>query len=338
MKEPTIQIIILNFRTPDMTLRCMETALRDIRTVPGEVLVIDNDSGDGSYELIRDTAQEHGWFDDGRLRVIASDHNGGFGAGMNIGFATPLSNGADPDYFYLLNSDAFPQPGAMRLLRDFLMANTGAGMVGSYLQGVDGEPHCTAFRYPTIAGEFEGAARTGVFSRLLKNAVVPMGIPTQETRVDWTAGASLMIRREVIEEVGGFDETFFLYYEETDLCHRAARAGWSTHYLPASEVIHIGSASTGMKTWARTPQYWFDSRLHYFTKTHGRLYATFATLARISGTLIWKTRCLIQSKPQADPPGFLVDLITHSIRATARRHPTTRREPSHSTLVSEDPK
>ncbi len=338
MTDPKIQIIILNYRTPEMTLRCLETALRELQSLTGEVLVIDNGSNDDSFDLIRNTAQARGWFDDGRLRVIASDHNGGFGAGMNIGFATPLADGTQPDFYYLLNSDAFPQPGAVRLLRNFLMANTGAGMVGSYIRGVDGDPHCTAFRFPTIAGEFEGAARTGVFSRLLKNAVVPMGIPKQETRVDWTAGASLMIRRDVIQDVGGFDETFFLYYEETDLCHRAARAGWRTHYLPASDVVHIGSASTGMKTWARTPQYWFDSRLHYFTKTHGRTYAALATLARISGTMIWRLRCLLQSKPQADPPGFLRDLISHSIRATARRRPKPRREFSLSNIVSEDPK
>ena len=270
--------------------------------------------------------------------MIASDHNGGFGAGMNIGFGTPLSDGTLPDYYYLLNSDAFPEPGAVQVLRDFLSANSGAGMVGSYIRGVDGEPHCTAFRFPSIAGEFEGSVRTGFVSRLLKASIVPMGIPKQETQVDWTAGASLMIRRKMIEEIGGFDERFFLYYEETDLCHRAAQAGWRTHYLPASEVAHIGSASTGMKTWARTPQYWFDSRLYYFTKTHGRAYAVLATLARITGASIWQVRCLFQTKPQADPTGFLGDLISHSLRATARRCPEPRRDLPLSTIVSEDPK
>lgn len=338
MSAPTILTIILNYRTPEMTLRAAETALREMEDLAGEVLVIDNGSGDDSFDLIDSTARARGWSDSGRFRLIASDHNGGFGAGMNIGFAAGLADGSAPDYYYLLNSDAFPEPGAVRVLRDFLTANPRAGMAGSFLRGPDGAPHQTAFRFPSIAGEFEGAVRTGVISRLLRNAIVAMEIPRQETTVDWTAGASLMIRRELIDQVGGFDETFFLYFEETDLCHRAAKAGWRTHYLPASEVVHIGSASTGMKTWARTPPYWFDSRLHYFTKVHGRGYAAAATLARISGTLLWRLRCLIQAKPQADPPGFLRDLIAHSFRALFRRRARAPHPSPLSRIVTEDSK
>ena len=338
MQMPTILTIILNFRTPEMTLRAAETAMRDMEELQGEVLVIDNGSGDDSYDLLAQAAKARGWSDSGRFRLIASDHNGGFGAGMNIGFAAGLADGSDPDFYYLLNSDAFPEPGAVRVLRDFLVENSGAGMAGSFLRGPDGEPHRTAFRFPSIAGEFEGAVRTGIVSRLLKRAIVAIDIPEQETRIDWTAGASLMIRRRMLEEVGGFDETFFLYYEETDLCHRAAKAGWRTHYLPTSEVVHVGSASTGMKTWSRTPPYWFDSRLHYFTKTHGPAYAAAATLARIAGGLLWGLRCLIQTKPQADPPGFLRDLIRHSLRAMVRRAPKATTRSPLSPIVSEDPK
>jgi hypothetical protein len=85
--------------------------------------------------------------------------------------------------------------------------------------------------------------------------------------------------------------------------------------VPASEVVHIGSASTGMKTWRRTPQYWFDSRLYYYTKTHGGFYAAKATFARALGGLIWRLRRLSPNQPQGDPPKFLRDLICHSIRA-----------------------
>jgi GT2 family glycosyltransferase len=199
------------------------------------------------------------------------------------------------------------------------------------VRGTDGAPHRTAFRFPSIAGEFEASVRTGIFTRLLKPWVVTMELPQAEVQVDWTAGASLMIRREAIEAAGGFDEAFFLYFEETDLCRRAARAGWRTHYVPASEVAHIGSASTGMKGWQRTPQYWFDSRLHYFVKNHGRAYAAAATLARISGSLIYGLRRLIQNKPQADPPYFLRDLCLHSLRAVfapRRLPPSDTRLPS----------
>ncbi|UWQ52991.1 glycosyltransferase family 2 protein [Leisingera caerulea] len=329
MSQQRILTILLNYRTPEMTLQAAEAALHEMEELPGELLIIDNGSGDGSFDQIRAGAEARGWLDSGRLRLLASPVNGGFGAGMNIGIQAGLADGSAPEFYYLLNSDAFVQGETIRTLRDFLLEHPGAGLAGSYVRGTDGEPHLTAFRFPSIAGEFEASVRTGVFTRLLRPWVVAMEMPQGEMQVDWTAGASLMIRREVIVAVGGFDETFFLYFEETDLCRRAARAGWRTHYVPASEVAHIGSASTGMKGWQRTPHYWFDSRLHYFVKNHGRAYAAAATLARISGSLIYGLRRLIQTKPQADPPQFLRDLCLHSLRAlfAPRRTPSSETRP-----------
>ena len=75
--------------------------------------------------------------------------------------------------------------------------------------------------------------------------IVALPLPTTETDVDWCAGASVLMRRTMLEEIGSFDETFFLYFDETDLCLRAARAGWKVVYVPQSEVVHIGSVSTG---------------------------------------------------------------------------------------------
>jgi len=319
MASGSVLTILLNYRTPAMTLRAAEAALAAMEDLPGELVIVDNDSRDGSFEALTEAAAARGWHDSGRVRVLASGRNGGFGAGMNFGIAAGLSDGSAPDYYYLLNSDAFPEAGTIRILRDFLASRPGAGLAGSYVHGEDGTPHRTAFRFPSIAGEFEASVRFGPVTRLLRPWIVAMEIPPEETQVDWTAGASLMIRREVIEETGGFDESFFLYFEETDLCRRAARSGWRTHYVPRSRIAHIGSVSTGMKAWARTPGYYFDSRLHYFTKSHGPAYAAAATLARLAGGLIWQARRLLQGKPALDPPQYLGDLLAHSLRAPFRR-------------------
>lgn len=335
MSTGSILTIILNYRTPEMTLRAAEAALAEMQDLPGEVLVIDNGSGDGSWEALQAGAAQRGWQNSTKIRLHQSLVNGGFGAGMNIGFAAGLSDGSAPDYYYLLNSDAFVQGQTIATLRDFLADHPGAGLAGSYVHGTDGSPHRTAFRFPSIAGEFEMAARTGVFTRLLAPWVVAMEMPQAQTQVDWTAGASLMIRQPVIEETGGFDETFFLYFEETDLCRRAARAGWRTHYVPDSRIEHLGSASTGMKDWHRTPAYWFRSRSHYFTKSHGRLYAALATLARIAGSALYGLRRLVQRKPQADPDHFLRDLIAHALRPVPRA-PSFSRETRLHAPVSED--
>jgi N-acetylglucosaminyl-diphospho-decaprenol L-rhamnosyltransferase len=136
--------------------------------------------------------------------------------------------------------------------------------------------------------------------------------------VDWVPGASLMMRRSVLDRIGLFDEDFFLYFEETDLCLRAARAGFETHFVRESSVTHIRAVSTGMKTWARVPDYWYDSRLRYFTKNHGHARAAAATTAHLAGGLLHRLRMSLMGKRAVDPPGFLRRLAAHHLEAEMR--------------------
>lgn len=319
MSEPCVHAILLNWRTPEMTLRAAETCRAAMDGIAGGLTIVDNDSGDGSEEMLR--SKTTGW---DRVQVLQSGHNGGFGAGNNFGIRAGLPNGARPDYVYLLNSDAFPEPEAIAALLAHLEAHPKTGIAGSTIRGDDDAPHITAFRFPSIASEFEGAIRFGPVSRLLRRHIVPLPMPETTRRVDWLAGASMMIRQEVLDEIGLFDEQFFLYFEETDLCHRAADAGWSTDYVVESRVVHIGSVSTGMKKWARVPRYWLESRWHYFAKRGGRFMALGATLAHVTAGVIWRLRRIIERKPAADPPHFLRDLIHHDARAAFSALPESK--------------
>lgn len=309
----SIHTIILNWRSAAMTLQSLEHAVEAMAGLEGAITVVDNDSGDGSFEAISAAVAARGWDAQGRVRVVQSGHNGGFGAGNNFAMFDSLPDGRAPAYVYLLNSDAFVAPDSIRVLRDHLDAHPAVGLAGSRIVGTDGETHQTAFRFPSAAGEFEGAARSGPVSRLLRRWVVALPLPEAACHVDWTAGASLMMRREMLDRIGGFDETFFLYFEETDLCLRAGRAGWDTHYVPDSVVEHIGSASTGMKTWKRVPEYWFASREHYFRKNHGRLGAAAANLAHLGGAGLFRLRCLLQRRSPERPQGFLRQLTRHAL-------------------------
>ena len=313
LQDLTVLTVILNWRTADMTLGSVAAAETAMQGIAGGIAVVDNDSGDGSFEKLQAALADRPG-----IRVVQSGHNGGFGAGNNVAIRLGLADGSRPDFVYILNSDAFPAPDAIRQILAYLQAHPEAGFAGSRIHGPEGDDHMTCFRFPSVASEFEGAARTGPISRLLAHRTVPLGVPAASGPVDWLAGASLMMRDRILQEIGLFDEAFFLYFEETDLCRRARAAGWETHFVRESRVEHIGSVSTGMKRWSRVPGYWFDSRWLYFRKQGGTLHAVLATLAHIAGGLLLRFRRLVRPGLRGDPPHFLRDLVSHAVRQLSR--------------------
>ena len=127
-----------------------------------------------------------------------------------------------------------------------------------------------------------------------------------------------MIRRKVFEDIGLFDEEFFLYFEEIDLCARAAKAGWQTWYVEESFVHHEGAVSTGMNDRSRpVPSYWFESRTRFFMKAHGSPTLVAANVLFTLGYALFRARRLIQRKPDRDPPHLLTDFIKHNFRFRA---------------------
>ncbi|MEM9191714.1 MAG: glycosyltransferase family 2 protein [Myxococcota bacterium] len=306
--------IILNYKTADMTADAVRAALRELRRFGDggwELLVVDNDSQDGSFESLSARCEEEDWGP--RVRVVRSPKNGGFGFGNNVGLRDGLGREHPPEYFYILNSDAFVDEGAIEALVTYLDEHPWVGITGSYIHGPEGDPHVTAFRFPSLQSEIESTVRIGALTSVFQDAVVPLGQIDRTQKVDWLAGASMMIRADVLREVGLFDETFFLYFEETDLCRRAALAGWPTVYVRESSVTHIGSVSTGMKDQTRRrPQYWFDSRRHYFRKNHGSRYLWATNAAQIMGFGAFRVRQLLTGTESDDPPKYLRDFLKHT--------------------------
>lgn len=306
--------IILNYKTADMTLESLAALMRELAPFPdARVTIVDNDSRDGSFEKLREAVARRP--DADRIEVVASEYNGGFAYGNNFAIRRALAAGQRPDYFYLLNSDAFPDPGCVKSLVDFLDRHSEAGIAGSYVHGPEPEPHKTAFRFPSLASELESTLGVGLVSRLLEPWIVALPFPTQTRQVDWLAGASMLIRRKVVETIGLMDETYFLYFEETDYCLQARRAGFTTHYVVESSVTHIGSVSTGYKDKSRpTPTYWYFSRRHYFLKNHGRLALWIANLLYVFGGGLCRLRAKLVGRRSKDPERHLRDFIRFNFR------------------------
>jgi GT2 family glycosyltransferase len=299
--------VTVNYKTADLALRAIEAALVDLGPLQGKAWVVDNDSGDGSAERLRRGFAERGLGE--RAELLVSPRNVGFGAGNNLAFRAALASSDPPEYFYLLNPDAKPDPGAVRVLVDFLDAHPSVGLAGSRVRHPSGEVRRSAFRFPGVISELEAGLHVSLATKLLERWRVPADPPAETMRVDWVSGASVLLRTAMLRDVGLFDENFFLYYEETDLCLRAARAGWSTWYVVESEAEHIGQVSTGMKDQQKPrPRFWFESRAYYLRKNYGPLTLLAANAAFAGAYSVYEMRKRL-GKPEVDPPGFYRDFL-----------------------------
>lgn len=309
-------VVILNYRTPDLTIDCLRSLVTEVESLPGtRVVVSDNASGDGSVEKISAAINTQGWSN--WVSLMPLERNGGYAFGNNAVIRPALESAAPPTYFLLLNPDTIVRPGALKALVDFMDQHPQAGIAGSRLEYPDGTPQCSAFRFHTLLSELDAGLRLGVVSNLLAQWVVAPPIPETICQTDWVAGASMIVRRELFEQVGLLDEKYFMYYEEMDFCLQAKRAGWTCWYVPSSRVIHLVGQSSGVtdtkRPPKRRPQYWFDSRRRYFVKNYGWLYAALADALWIFGFSLWRLRRVIQRKPDSDPPKFLGDFIRNSV-------------------------
>src|SRR5262249_45349062 len=155
----------------------------------------------------------------------------------------------------------------------------------------------------------------GFVSKWLQSRLVAPPVRDDAHRIDWMAGASMLIRRAVFDAIGLMDERYFMYFEEVDFCLRARRSGWPGWYVPASHVGHLVGQSSGVtdtkRPAKRMPQYWFASRRRYFQKNHGLLYALLADCVFAAGFGLWRLRRRVQRKPDHDPPGFLGDFLRY---------------------------
>jgi len=315
--SPAVAVVIVNYRTPDLTVDCLRSLAPEVAATPGgaAVLVTDNASGDGSAERIAAAIRDNGWADWASL--IPLPRNGGFAYGNNAAIREALCWPQPPRYVLLLNPDTLVRPGAVRELAAFLDAHPRAGIAGSRLEFPDATPQSAAFRFPSILSELDAGLRIGLVTRLLANVIVAPPPPPDARRTDWVSGASFMVRREVLESVGLLDEGYFMYYEELDLCLRASRAGWECWHVPASRVVHLIGQSSGINTpdkpRKRMPAYWFESRRRYFLKNHGWPYAAAADAARIATFAAWRLGRALLRRPDPDPPHLLGDFVRHSV-------------------------
>ncbi len=231
---PTVSIVIVSFNTRELLRECLNNLDERSYGIETQVIVVDNASRDDSAQLVAE--------DFPGVHLIRSEINVGFAGANNLAF--PHVTGR---YVVLLNSDAFFAPQALQRAVEHMDREPAVGLGGGRLVGRDGSWQPSARLFPSLLNDFftlSGLAARFPNSRLFGRFDRTWADPGQTADVDWVPGAFSIVRRQALEEIGYFDERFFLYYEEVDLCRRFRAAGHVVRYWADVEVTHLGGESS----------------------------------------------------------------------------------------------
>ncbi|MEO6456787.1 MAG: glycosyltransferase family 2 protein, partial [Chloroflexia bacterium] len=260
-----LSVVIVSWNVAGLLRDCLD-ALFSPEVSAGlrmEVIVVDNASSD-------DSAQVAAAFES--VRVVRNCRNIGYGSANNIGFKLARGN-----YLLVLNPDTVALPGSLEALVAFAERHTSAGIVAPRLLNPDGSIQRSAFRFPTLMMAFldlfplsrvvPGRLRNWISHSTINGRYPGEPTKTQPYRIDHPLGAAMLLRREAIENVGGFDERLFMYSEEVDLAMRLRQVGWERWQVPAARVIHLGGQSTKQMPDRMLRELW-RSRLYIYEKHH----------------------------------------------------------------------
>ena len=226
-----VAAVVVNFESGTALTECLRTLVSES---PAEVVVVDNGSSDGSVAPVRR--------DFPAVEVVVPGRNLGYGAAANRGAAATTA-----ELILVCNPDLSVHPGALAALVAVLDQQPDVAVTGPLIRTPTGDRYPSARRFPSLI-DAGGHALLGLFvpdNRFTRNYQrSDMATGNTPQRADWVSGSCFLVRRSAFEAVGGFDEAYFMYAEDADLCWRLAGAGWSTAYVPTAEVLHVQGVST----------------------------------------------------------------------------------------------
>jgi len=232
VEDPGVAVVIVNYESGPALLQCVEDWMADGAV---DVVVVDNGSADGSVERVRARYRD--------LEVVTPGRNLGYGAAANRGVAATTT-----PRIVVSNPDLEVRPGTLAHLSEALDDHPRWALVGPLIRTSSGERYPSARHFPSLV-DAGGHALLGIFvpdnrftrSYQRNDLDQVSGGPVE---VDWVSGACFLVRRSAFEQVGGFDESYFMYAEDVDLCWRLGQQDWSAAYVPTAEVTHRQGVST----------------------------------------------------------------------------------------------
>jgi len=232
-----LSIAIINWNTKDLLERCLSSIYRDSSSFDRELIVVDNGSSDGSLEMIKNKFSQ--------VRLVENPTNLGYSRAANQAIASSRGR-----YILLLNSDTEIFPGALDSLCEFMESSPEVGATGPMLLNPDGSLQYSCRNFPSF-----GAATMHAFLGLIspenpysKAYKLAEWNHNSQREVDWVSGAAIFLRRQALEEIGFFDEDYFMYLEDVDLCYRLWQAGWKVCYFPKARILHHIAQSSRLRS------------------------------------------------------------------------------------------
>lgn len=259
-------VSIINYKTPELILSCVKSVLADLGNVNGHVVIVDNASQDGSPEQIEAWCAQQP--PDIPVTLVRSETNTGFSGGHNQGMAA-----YEADYYLVLNSDAELRPGFLRTVLEAAEAHPDVGLFAPRVTYDDGTVQDSCFRFLSPLGEFVRTARTSALTRLFSGHQTSLGTDPDPKDIEWASFACILLRGQMVQQLGKMDEGYFLYFEDCEYCLRARRAGWGIMHVPQAQAIHFRGGSGPVKSLhaenARLPRYYYSSRTRFLYQAHG---------------------------------------------------------------------
>jgi N-acetylglucosaminyl-diphospho-decaprenol L-rhamnosyltransferase len=257
-----LAVIIVTWNVRDLVLQAIQTLLDDMESsgLAGRVYVVDSASRDDTVSVIRERFPQ--------VDLYASPDNLGFGRANNHAIKRVMASPVLPNAVYLLNPDTITHKGATRALYDALIGQDHVGLVGAQLEYEDGSFQHGAFQFPGLRQLWvelfptPGRLIESGFNGRYDRALYEQGKPFS---VDFPLGATMMLKPQVIQQTGMFDEDFFMYCEEIDWAWRIKKAGWEVQSVPSARVVHLSGKSTSQVRASSLINLW-ESRIRLFTK------------------------------------------------------------------------
>jgi len=258
--RPEVSIIIVNWNVKKLLLDCIDSIERTIADLPYEIIVVDNASHDGSVEAIQQKYPH--------VKIIKNLRNEGFAAANNLAARRAMGR-----HICFLNPDSVVEPGAFQAMIDVLDSDDRIGLVGPKLFNEDGSLQPSARNFLTNLNlMMSHVLFKPIFSKRVRARLVYEDWAHDETReVDWLVGACLMLKRSALERIGPFDESYFMFHEDTDLCYRTKKAGYKVFFVHNAHVTHFGGRSCEQRWGDFTVLKYLASKHIFIRKHYGRL-------------------------------------------------------------------